>query len=359
DGVATGQVILSGDEGGEKGRRLLQGIAAGIVGSLASLPMAGIGIAFIGNPISLGALGVALVLRGFGSAWFEGSYFPHGFMIGAGLVQAAQTIRLVAGRATIRGRELYFHLFSFFFGALVLYLVAHPSGTSLGQLALWLVYAALAAFIHTLIVGYCAMLTGWFPSFAVAIALVLVAVLLRFPLALLALLSGYILSTGPLFADLGYDLKAGWIVRGEGRDPERERFGRRQQFLLQELGGLVGIVFVALFYGSYFQLGLIPPMGKALATTVSLQISAPILREVLAAALAGAALQIAGGPSRALGILFATGLLLVNPIYGVGLLLAVSARLLAGDAFMEIRAPGLIAGDGLASFFRALWLVLR
>lgn len=360
DGVATGQVILSGDEGGEKGRRLLQGIAAGIAGSLASLPMAGIGIAFIGNPISLGALAIGLILRGFGSGWFEGSYFPHGFMIGAGLVQAAQTIRLVLRRASgIRAREFQVHLLSFLLGAVVLYVAARPAGIPFAQLCLWLLYAALAAFIHTLIVGYCAMLTGWFPSFAVAIALVLVAVLLRFPLPLLALLTGYILSTGPLFADLGYDLKAGWIVRGEGRDVEREKFGRYQQFLLQEVGGLAGIVFVALFFESYFRLGLIPPMGKALAATASLQISDPILKEVLLAALAGALLQVAGGPSRALGILFATGLLLVNPVYGIGLLLAVSARLLAGDAFMEIRAPGLIAGDGLASFFRALWLLLR
>jgi uncharacterized oligopeptide transporter (OPT) family protein len=359
DGVATGQVILSGDEGGEKGRRLLQGIGAGIGGSLLSLPMAGIGIAFIGNPISLAALGAGLVLRGYGSAWFEGSYFPHGFMIGAGLVQAAQTLRLVVGRARgMRGREVLVHLLSFLLGALVLCLVARPAGTSAAGVVVWLAYAALAAFVHTLIVGYCAMLTGWFPSFAVAIALVLVAVLFRFPLPLLALLSGYILSTGPLFADLGYDLKAGWIVRGAGRDRERETSGRRQQFLLQELGGLTGIVFVALFYRSYFQLGLIPPMGKVLAATISLQISPALLQEVLLAATAGAALQVAGGSSRALGILFATGLLLVNPLYGIALLLAVAARLAVGDAFMEIRAPGLIAGDGLASFVQAARLAL-
>ena len=35
---------------------------------------------------------------------------------------------------------------------------------------------------------------------------------------------------------------------------------------------------------------------------------------------AGAALQFAGGAKKALGVLFATGLLIKNPIYGIGLL---------------------------------------
>lgn len=355
DGIAIGQVIRSGDEGGEKGRRLLQGIAVGIAGRLFSLPMAGIGIAFIGNPISLGALGVAFIVRGYGSAWFEGSYIPHGFMIGAGLVQVVQTIRLISGRASgIRLREFRIHVLGFLVGAIALALLG-GFDVSLPKLLTWLAFATIAAFVHTLIVGYCAMLTGWFPSFAVAIALMLVALLFGFPLPMLALLAGYILSSGPLFADLGYDLKSGWIVRDYGKDPEREAAGRYQQFLLQEVGGFVGIVFVASVFEIYFRAGLIPPMGKVLAATLGLNMSPAVLSQLALAAIPGVLLQWIGGPSRSLGVLFATGLLIVNPIYGIGLLAAVAIRLWFGDRFMDIRAPGLIAGDGLASFVDALW----
>ena len=54
------------------------------------------------------------------------------------------------------------------------------------------------------------------------------------------------------------------------------------------------------------------------------------------------------------GVLFATGLLIKNPIYGIGVLIAVIVRLIFGTKFMEIRDAGLIAGDGLYGFFSAL-----
>ncbi len=50
------------------------------------------------------------------------------------------------------------------------------------------------------------------------------------------------------------------------------------------------------------------------------------------------------------GVLFATGLLINNPIYGIGVLAAVIVRLIFGTEFMEIRDAGLIAGDGLYDF---------
>jgi uncharacterized oligopeptide transporter (OPT) family protein len=151
-------------------------------------------------------------------------------------------------------RETVLHAAAFVLGAVVLSIIAGfwSGGFTPWQLCLWVAFAGAAAFVHTIIVGYCAMLSGWFPSFAVAIAIILVAALLGFPIEGLAMLSGYVLSTGPQFADLGYDLKSGWIVRGRGADPARESAGRRQQELLQEAGALVGILTAALPVGAFW-----------------------------------------------------------------------------------------------------------
>lgn len=376
DGEAVGQVIMAGDEGGTRARRLLQGIAAGIAGRLLRFPMAGIGIAFIGNPWALGALGIGLVLRGWsGQLWpfdWEHSYIPHGVMIGAALVQVAQTLFLLRrptaaatkptpnSATTLRPPTGFgVHLLVFLACAVaVMALGRLDQQMPLPQLLLWLGFAAVAAWLHTLIVGYCAMLSGWFPSFAVGVALLLIGLILHFPLPALALLAGFILSTGPQFADLGYDLKSGWLVRGRGADAARESAGRFQQFLLQQTGAVVGIVVAAAVAGLYFRSGLIPPMSRVFAATASLVMDPAGIKELVVAALAGAGLQLVGGPKRALGILFATGLLLVNPIYGVGLLAALVVRKLTKPDWMAIRAPGLIAGDGLFSFFEALVRVL-
>ena len=41
-------------------------------------------------------------------------------------------------------------------------------------------------------------------------------------------------------------------------------------------------------------------------------------------------------------------------MYGIGVLLAVVVRLVAGKAFMEIREAGMIAGDGIYGFIIAV-----
>lgn len=373
DGEAIGRVIQAGDEGGRLARQLLQGIGIGIVARLFSLPAAGVGIAFIGNPVALGSLALGLLLRAYGPSAgydFATSYVAHGVMIGAGLVQVGQTVwvvwpsrRPVAGaapgepraapRAHGRGlrAELTWHVLAFVLGALALSLAARLwAGMPAAQLAAWIAFAGAAAFLHTIIVGYCAMLSGWFPSFAVAIALILAAALVGFPVEALALLAGYILSTGPQFADLGYDLKSGWIIRGRGTDPAREEAGRRQQVLLQEIGALVGILTVALAFGMYWKAGLVPPMGRVVATTVTLATTPGLPAQLALGAIFGAVAQLAGGPRRAVGILLATGLLLDNVIYGYALAGALAVRACIGTKAMSVRAPGLIAGDGLAGF---------
>ena len=52
-GVATAEVLEAGDEGGEKAKRVIQGIIVGIVGSIFKLPVGAVGIVFIANIVSM------------------------------------------------------------------------------------------------------------------------------------------------------------------------------------------------------------------------------------------------------------------------------------------------------------------
>ncbi len=108
-GVATAQTIIAGDEGGDKIKRLLQGILAGAAGSAIKvpaawigipsavsygLPMAGIGIVFLANLWSMSALAVGLLIRAYAPVLFGfdlgKTYIPHGIMVGAGLMSLIQ-----------------------------------------------------------------------------------------------------------------------------------------------------------------------------------------------------------------------------------------------------------------------------
>jgi uncharacterized oligopeptide transporter (OPT) family protein len=102
-------------------------------------------------------------------------------------------------------------------------------------------YAAFAAFVHELIVGISAMHAGWFRAFAVALITLIIGILLGFPPVALALLFGFNASTGPAFADMGYDPKAGFILRGSGADRAFELDGRRQQLYAAMLAFLIAI----------------------------------------------------------------------------------------------------------------------
>jgi len=170
----------------------------------------------------------------------------------------------------------------------------------------------------------------------------------------LALMVGYISSTGPCFADMGYDLKTGWCIRGSGRDREAEAAGKKQQFLAETLGGVIAMVVVYFLMDMHFRLDLLAPVSRVFATTIKAGSNPAIFRELLLWALPGALIQLVGGPRRALGILFATGLLINNPVYGLGVAAAVVFKLMMGKEWMEIREAGLIAGDGLYGFFWAL-----
>lgn len=377
-GVATAEAIIAGDEGGKKGRQLLEGIIAGIVGTWLKIPMAGVGIAFIANQFAMLALGLGLVLRGYSPMLFGfnlgSTYIPQGVMIGASLVQLWQAYQMLMGSSeknkriasesevqttvekteALKGLREGFILF--LIGAVAITLLGGLwAGMSMGKLILFVLYSTLAAWASTIICGMCAMNSGWFPSTSIVVIFLAFAIFMGFPPVALAIFGGYTAATGPVYADMGYDLKAGWIIRKRNNSSRSyELDGRKQQVYAELIGVAVAAVVVGLFGKMYFDQGMIPPFPKVFKAAIEAGAQPEILKTMLLWAIPGGILQFMGGPRRAMGILMGVGLLLNNPTYGFACLVAVAIRMIIGDKFMQIRAPGLLAGDGLYGFFSAL-----
>jgi uncharacterized oligopeptide transporter (OPT) family protein len=400
-GIATAQALIAGDVGGKKGLHLISAIVIGIVGSsklfafpsigLNGLPMAGIGIAFFANVFAIFALAIGLIVRGYFPYFADiltplasglgfvlpkdlgATYIPHGFMVGAGAVSLIQALVIIfrARKTTdsnstenysVSGarlkKVLLSHFLIFAAGALVLSVFSGLyTEMSAGKLSLWVLWCTFSAIVAPILVGLSAMHSGWFPAFAISIIFLILGIFMEFPPQALILLTGYVASTGPCFADMGYDLKTGWIIRGKGADPAYEMDGRRQQLYADLIGALVAIAVTALLMNIHFKLDMIPPVSKVFAATVQAGLHPSILNQLLAAGFFGALLQFVGGTKKALGILFATGLLINNPTYGVGLLVALLIRRPLEKKYsdeLEIYGGGFVAGDGLYGFFNAI-----
>ena len=396
-GIATAQALIAGDEGGRKGRLLFGGILLGAAGAAlkirpflaAGLPMAGVDIAFIANTFAMVALALGLLVRGYfpqiaaflGSLGISGlpvdlgkTYIPHGVMIGAGVVSLIQAIVIITRKSGNGAAETMQDTYSvskdatkkaigmgfvlFLAGAVALSLISGIwSEMSASTLSLWVTWSTISALVSPILVGLCAMHSGWFPGFAISIIFLSLGLFMGFPPAALALLTGYVASTGPCFADMGYDLKTGWIIRGRGTNPAYELDGRRQQVISELIGGVIAMVVVGLLMDMHFRQNLIPPVSKVFAATIKAGSHPEILRQLLVWSVAGAVLQFAGGAKKALGVLFATGLLINNPIYGIGLLVAVAIRLAFEKnhgELLELYGAGFIAGDGIYGFVNAL-----
>ena len=377
-GVATAQALIAGDEGGKKARRLLEGVVAGGIGSYFGLPMAGIGIVFIANIFAMSALGIGLVIRGYSGALFGldlgKTYIPHGVMIGAGVVSLIQAIMIIHRKNPSSSRDgnsdlettpivtheetkhaIIVHTVLFGAGAIILAILGGLwVEMSVGKFILWVVWVTFSAIVAPILVGLSAMHSGWFPGFAISVIFLSIGLFMGFPGVPLALLAGYVASTGPCFADMGYDLKTGWIIRGEGKDSAYELDGRRQQAIAEIIGGFVAVVTVLFMMNIHFKLDMLPPVSRVFAATVQAEANPAILRQLLIWSVVGAVIQFIGGSRRAIGILFATGLLIKNPIYGIGVLAAVVCRLIWGTEWMEMREAGLIAGDGIYGFISAV-----
>jgi uncharacterized oligopeptide transporter (OPT) family protein len=384
-GVAAAEAIRAGDEGGRKGVVLIAGLATGIIGSgWFKIPMSAFGVAFIGNIWALVMFGVGLLVRGYQSLLFGSPVFasilpgadlgkanvPQGMMIGAGLIALVQIVLLmvkrtgatesVAHRSPAEFRRslglgsvafLLIAMFLAFAGGLV-------SQLSVGMLIAFVVYAAVAALAHELIVGLAAMHAGWFPAFAVALITLTIGIQIGFPPVALTLLVGFSAATGPAFADMGYDLKAGWMLRGEGADPAFERDGRRQQLFAALFAFVIAGAVVAFSYPTYFAENLVAPVDKAYVAAINAGSSWEIAKALLIWAIPGALLQWLGGPKRQLGVLFSTGLLIGTPLAGWAVLVGIACRAawtrFASDTRrgdMEVFAAGVIAGDALFSFY--------
>lgn len=371
-GVATATAIQAGDEGGKKGRRLLEGLVVGVVGSYFKLPVAGIGIVFIADIIAMTGLGIGLILRGYSEQLFGfsigASNIPSGVMIGAGMVALVQSvITVLRGHKSASAQKievtvsqdsakkiLVLAMGLFVGGAVIIgALTGIFTQMSLGLSILWVLWAGFSAAVAMVLVGMAAMHSGWFPAFAITTIFMTLGILMGFPALPVAILTGYVSSVGPCFADMGYDLKTGWILRGKGADPAREIQGRREQVKVEMLGGIIGILVVLMFSNMYLSQDIMPPISYTFAAAAQAGANPSLLRELLLWAIPGAIIQVIFG-TKMVGVLFATGLLLNNPIYGIGVLLAVIVRKIFGTEFMEVRDSGLIAGDGLYGFFSNL-----
>lgn len=382
-GLAAAEAIRAGDQGGRQGRRLAAAIACGAMGAWLALPMSAFGTAFIGNAWALSMFGVGLLASGYSEALagvsLPAHYVPHGMMIGAGVVALAQvvaglraddpaTVRAVTHQAADARLRPTLALGAGGF-VVIAGAVALTGGltASLPPLLLvaFVLYAAAAAFVHELIVGLAAMHSGWFPAFAVALITLLVGMSIGFPPPALALLTGFSVATGPAFADMGYDLKAGYVLRGKGADPAFEADGMRQQFLAASVAFATALVVVGLTWQGYFARDLVPPVARVYVATIRAGVAPGVAEALLLWAVPGALLQWAGGPRRQIGVLLSTGLLIANPVAGWGVMAGMAVRL--GWARLLGRPPevlvpvaaGFIAGDALFSFGESVVRQLR
>jgi len=375
-GVATAEAIWAGDQGGRKAAFLGLGVAAGVAGAIVGVPMSAFGAAFLGNLAALPMFGIGLLIRGYSIPLLHvdiaAAYIPHGLMIGAGIVALFQVAREIhrsrasndtdprnlemsGARAT---RVLSGGFIAYMLVALLISVLAgHITELSPGMLVGFIIYAALAAYAHELIVGIAAMHSGWFPAFAVALITLTIGIVIGFPPSALAVLAGFSAATGPAFADMGYDLKTGYLLRGEGRDMDAELAGRRQQLIAAMAGFIVAAIVVIAFHDHFFSRNMVPPVDRVYAASVKAGSSMEIARNLAIWAIPGALLQLLGGAKRQLGILLSTGMLIASPLAGWAVLAGLAIRFvitrLRGErhsAEMSAFAGGVIAGDALFSF---------
>jgi uncharacterized oligopeptide transporter (OPT) family protein len=294
-------------------------------------------------------------------------------MVGAGIVALIQVAFIILRRDPIRAdassatRSVIEVRRSLGLGSAIYVLIAAVIAVlggliaqlSIGMLIAFLAYAAFAALVHELIVGLAAMHSGWFPAFAVALITLVIGMLIGFPPVALALLVGFSAATGPAFADMGYDLKAGFMLRGYGSDPAFERDGRRQQLFAAMFAFVIAGIVVLIAYPGLFAQNLVAPVDRVYVATIKAGASADVAWSLTTWAIPGAIIQFLGGPRRQLGILLATGLLIPFPLAGWAVLAGVVCRTLwersANAEGMEVFGAGVIAGDALFAFFTSTW----
>lgn len=383
-GIAAAEAMLAVAEKGKKAVVLMVGMAGGIAGKVIGIPTDILGVAWIGNIFALGAFGVGLLIAEYSPKVLHitlGDYYiPHGMMIGAGFVALIQMVLILSkkskrekesaasgekksGQFTRSLKEMKISLGQGFAAYLVVAVImavtcGFMTDMSAGMFIWWILFAALSAIIYELIVGISAMHSGWFPAFATAFIFLILGMLFGFPPAALAILVGFTSATGPAFADMAYDLKSGWIVRGKGEDAEYEMYGRKQQYISKMLSAVIAIGVVIFTYKAYFANGMFAPVDKVYIATIDAGANGAVARNLAIWAIPGAILQAVGGSERQMGILFATGLLIASPMAGITVLVGILIRIVVlkkygdqGQNDLYILGAGFITGAALYSFF--------
>ena len=399
-GVACAETLLAVIEKGKKAFGIIIGMVMGAVGKAAGIPMDLLGVSWFGNFWAMMALGIGSIIIGViktnafsfslfgfsfdfvGNIFGEGfvysdyislNYLPHGIMVGAGIVSLIQCgIMLTkksggdasaASKFTSSMKNMKGAMgIGFGAYAVVAMILAIVCGLltemSIPMFIIWVLFAAFAALASELIVGISAMHSGWFPGFATALIFLIVGMLIGFPPLALGILAGFTAATGPCFSDMAYDLKCGYILRGEGKDPELEKFGRKQQFGAELFGFGIAFIMALLFANKYFDQGLFVAVSNTYKSTIEAGTSAEVAKWLLIWAVPGAIIQWLGGHKQ-IGILFATGLLVGSTINGITILVALLIRYIAvkrnpeNEATLTILGAGALAGSALYSFFTA------
>jgi uncharacterized oligopeptide transporter (OPT) family protein len=158
-------------------------------------------------------------------------------------------------------------------------------------------------------------------------------------------------------------LKTGVLIRRSVTSAE-ELFGRKQQFKSAMIGFGVAIVMVVIFADSFFSQDLVPPVDRVYAATIEKGVTGNVGMLLFLWAIPGAIIQLIGGPKRQMGIMLATGLLIINPMAGWAVIIGILIRVIIlkvrgpeAENAMFTTAAGFIAGDALYSFFTSIWKV--
>lgn len=371
-GIATaGAIQIQEDQ--RKNRKLFNlGMAFGSIGSFFRIPLSAIGIAIISQTLPIAMLGFGMLIPSFSMEFFNIDlgklYLPHGIMIGAGLVVLGQSLHTIFFKKTVLSQEnhseqipslqkttIYSMIVYSFIAVIVVVISGFITEMSLQELLSFILFAIVANFLQRLIVGKTSMKTGFIPAFSLAFVFLVIGLLIGFPLEILGILVGLTAATGPVFSTMGYALKAGYILRGNGNNPDLEKSGRFRQLMTVwiTLGVAMGII--AFSHQGYFSQQLIPPIDYVFVTTMKASISTEVIQSLLLGAILGGGLQLFRGT----GILFATGLLLMNPTLGWFILLGVVFKLFMSQKYstsnLNIFAAGLIAGDVLGSLISSVF----
>ena len=123
---------------------------------------------------------------------------------------------------------------------------------------------------------------------------------------------------------MGYDLKAGFMLRGYGGDPAFPKWTAGASSSSPAMFAFVvaGVV-VLLSYRGFFAQNLVAPVDRVYVATIKAGASFYVAQQLVIWAIPGAIIQFLGGPRRQLGVLLATGLLIAFPMAGWAVLVGV------------------------------------